>query len=129
MKMKIYADDVRKAAKKAKVSVTHGVWFEKEDCGESACPLGTLFLASRKSKGVDFYSISDEAFTWANNKFGEKFVNGFIEGYDSLKIDNSCKYNVEQALQEYSIIHLSKSDKERFTLGYINGRRIAMAKV
>ncbi len=50
-------------------------WFPNETCG---CPMAVHYLANNASGHRDY----EEAETWCYMKFGRKYVEGFIRGFD-----------------------------------------------
>ncbi len=88
--------------------------FEEETIG-SACGIGVLRIAESPRAMRNESPI----FQWAKRKYGQEYVEGFIDGFDKRTHNTSCLW---WALEEESL-----TSTKRFRQGLAAGKRCAKA--
>ena len=82
MKFKIKTDEVKKASRQTKLKIEDSITL---NLGEMcACPIGTLYFKAKKCKFDNLGNL----WSWANKKFGQDYVSGFVGAFDGRELIN-----------------------------------------
>ena len=81
--LRITPEEVRAAYLKTQLAPLTGIWLE---CG-GGCAITALYLAENPILNTINDDIS-EITKWADNKYGQNYVQGFLEGFDNEHINN-----------------------------------------
>ena len=113
-KPKITTEEIRRAYKETGVQPTKCEWYDYQT--KAACALGVKYIHMKKiviDEDNPDYTLEFDVLPWAENKYGEKYVEGFVDGFDGKKTP-----------PYYHKSELSKREKEQMLHGFADGHRI-----